>query len=107
MNIAKISGVRFGSNDYYKDPMLDPRAFHRLRDSDKLNVLYYMLKDIRISQKEAEDVFTDNQSRTYHANKLSFQILADNSIVDERKVKLISDAFSSGVDKIIYPEETF
>ena len=107
MNIAKISGVRFGSNDYYKDPMKDSRAFHRLRDSDKLNVLYYMLRELRTSQKEAESVFTDNQSRTYHANKLSFQILADNSIVDERKVKLISDAFSSGVDRIIYPEETF
>lgn len=48
----------------------------------------------------------NNQRSMHAANKCSFQILADNSIVDERKIKLIDDKFR-GLTYAINPEEVF
>ena len=107
MNITNVSALNFRSNYQSNDPMMNPRAYRRLPDTDKLDVLYHMLRDIRRTQKSSEEILMENQQKMYNANKCSFQILADNSIIDERKIKLIGDKFSSGLSSVINPEEVF
>lgn len=93
MNISKISMVKFGN--YHQNPHpQDIRApFYKKSDSEKLNIIYDMLMDLRLNQENTTDTLTRNQQTMHLFNCRSFLHLTNNEIPMQRKHELINDCF--------------
>lgn len=63
MNVTKVSALNFRSNYQSNDPENNPQAFRRLCDTDRLDVLYFMMQKINRAQKSFDQVLLQNQRR--------------------------------------------
>lgn len=93
MNINKVSTIKFGNYQQNNQQQSSKPKFESMNESDKLNVIYGLLKDIRINQEYNAEVVTANQANNHTANKWAFQILTDKSITTDKQHELIADAF--------------
>lgn len=93
MNINKVSMIKFGNYPLNKQEDNVKPQFNSLDDSEKLNVIYNLLKDVRINQEYNADIFTSNQKNNHTATKLAFQILTNKCYTTNRQHELITDAF--------------
>lgn len=93
MNISKISMVKFGYNHQNPHPQDIRAPFYKKSDSEKLNIIYDMLMDVRLNQENTADTLTRNQQSMHLFNCRAFQYLTSNDIPMERKHEMITDTF--------------
>lgn len=72
INFSTKKQVNFGRSAGVESVKKDPDSFYGLNDSSKLNVIYYMLTQVREKQEKAYETITQNQNQIQNSNQRAF-----------------------------------